>query len=204
MVLRSMHGEFAMQLRTLALIYAPALEILDVCILHSDTRHRRGDLAGVLVDILSPSHALLTLGLKNIALDRGALHRVLASAQSVERLIWWEMDEDAFKSGILNLADVLSPSTDDTDVARDSDGTALDRPVLPHLSHLEINIGITHVDPKLIARSTHLRKVRTGEGEDAITLREVVFEFPTRYTLDAHNNRELGQALRSLKLRKDA
>ncbi|KAL1758019.1 hypothetical protein FB107DRAFT_208043 [Schizophyllum commune] len=205
-VLRSRLGVH--ELRTLALFDSPALQILDICISEPGSHYRRSgsasDLANVLVDILSPSRALRTLGLRNIGLDRGKLHRVLASAQSVERLIWCEMEEDAYTLGILNLADVLSPSSHDTDVAHDSDGPTPDRPVLPRLSHLEINVGKTHVDPKLITRSIHLREVRTGEGKDAATRQEAVLEYSTWFTLDAHDNSELGQALRSLKLRKDA
>ncbi|KAI4518127.1 hypothetical protein K525DRAFT_209328 [Schizophyllum commune Loenen D] len=208
MVLRSRHGEFAMQLRTLALIHAPALEVLDVCIIHSDARHRRSvlasDLAGVLVDILSQSRALRTLGLRNITLDRGALHHVLASAQSVERLIWVGTKEPAYNSGILDLADVLSPShTSDAAAAHDSVGGPSNHTILPRLSHLEIDYGSTLVIPKYIARSIHWREVRAGEGKDAATRQEVALGYSTWYTLDAHDRSELGYALRSLKSRKD-
>ncbi|KAL1758013.1 hypothetical protein FB107DRAFT_272442 [Schizophyllum commune] len=194
------------ELRVLALIDAPALESFEICISVTDTRCDSSNaLPDAKVAILSRCRALRTLSLKNAMLDRRDLHRVLASAPSVERLIWWEIEELG-ASNFAALADALSSSSLTSDTADDADDypstDAIDI-ILPRLSHLEISGGLTPADPDLVARLILSRAVERDGLGDATTLREVVLEYLTACNLESCALGQLRRALDSLIIREN-
>ncbi|KAI5888069.1 uncharacterized protein SCHCODRAFT_02752362 [Schizophyllum commune H4-8] len=194
------------ELRILALIDAPALDSFEICISSTDSRCNSPDaLPDVVVGILTRFRALRILSLKGTPLDRHGLRRVLASAPSVERLVWWEIEELGH-SNFAALADALSSSS----LASNASAGADDHPttdvvhtILPRLSHLEVSGGLTPADPRQIAGLIRSRAVKGDGPSDAATLRAVVLEYLSACNLEPRTLSELRRELDSFIIREN-
>ncbi|KAI5888065.1 uncharacterized protein SCHCODRAFT_02639637 [Schizophyllum commune H4-8] len=117
-------------------ITAPGLALLDIGVpakLVNFVWSRNLTLA--LTRFLEASGTLSALALRNVPIGPDT-RAVLASAPSIEELVWWAREKNADKSGLRYLCDALSSHGPDAE-----GGTT--PPILPRLERLEISGGMS-------------------------------------------------------------
>ena len=129
-----------------------------------------------------------TLALRNLPIGTD-LRTLLASAPSVDYLIWWEREKDINKARIHHLCDALSSQGGTT-------------PVLPRLARLHISGGINC--PSKHQRKDHerLEELIHARASDGGSLRAVGLDYLGWCELTPESEVELHRLLRRLIVRK--